>query len=338
MRKHKHQNRGRSSEFAPGECNFAGNASEQFDESATKGLEFESFGENETSFGGEAAAGPGGPDPSDKVMPEFREAFADLGRRLQSRAAGTGDEPDVQERILLGKDDRRRISDTSKPPFQAICYLSIVTDRGKTIRGTGWLAGPQLVVTAGHCVYRRDEGQFVRSITVSPGLNASTSQAPPQKVARSASRNPFRTIRKYADPSTAASRIPDYDFGAILLDRPFPGIGYFGYDAYSDGQLDGLVVNVVGYPGERNPPTMWGHALPMLAPSARRLIYQIDTTPGQSGSEVYDFVPGQGDEPDQFVVVGIHNSGANDRPENYAARIIDEVKEIIHNWNRESIA
>jgi V8-like Glu-specific endopeptidase len=72
------------------------------------------------------------------------------------------------ESVIGDVDDRTRILETKLTPWRQICALDIEGKNGARFIGTGWLAGPRTVVTAGHCVHHPDLGGWAERITVSP--------------------------------------------------------------------------------------------------------------------------------------------------------------------------
>ena len=79
------------------------------------------------------------------------------------------------ETIIGPVDSRVRILDTDLDPWRMICNLEIVSPLGRFV-GTGWLAGPRTVITAGHCVSARMMRGNASSIRVTPGRTVGASQ------------------------------------------------------------------------------------------------------------------------------------------------------------------
>ena len=231
------------------------------------------------------------------------------------------------EIVQGGRDDRRRVSgsDLHLNPFNAICHLRFVTKSGGAFVGTGWLIAPRTVITAGHCVFCKPHGGWVRSMTISTQRNGGPSTArESQTVTRGFKTTEVYTRLRHGDP-----REPEYDYGAIILPRAFQRAGHFGYAVYAPDKLRNETFNVVGYPGEKSG-TMWGHFQRGLSVSSRLLTYQIDTTKGQSGAPLFDIVPGPNGSGKRYVSVGIHNAG-NDR-ENFATRVNRDVFTLLDKW------
>lgn len=235
-------------------------------------------------------------------------------------------EGDITIEKQIGNDDRVPVVNARRDPFNLLCCLTIHRHGNLgPLQGTGWIAGPRLVITAGHCVFRRRQRKWVRRIQVSRGRNGSS-------FISSQSSSRFRSTRQYVNPNTR--NVTPYDFGAIILKEAID-VTPFSFSAYSDSQLRNLTVNVVGYPVDKPRQTMWRHGKPLLSLRDRRILrYQIDTHGGQSGAPVIDYIPGTTRDRDQFVVVGIHNSASSYREENWAARITPDVFRLIRSWRQ----
>ena len=76
-------------------------------------------------------------------------------------AALMNSRPELKEslsEVVIGRDDRIRVGATNKNPWRWICSLRITAKDGSRWIGTGWLAGPRTVITAGHVVYMHSRG------------------------------------------------------------------------------------------------------------------------------------------------------------------------------------
>jgi V8-like Glu-specific endopeptidase len=226
----------------------------------------------------------------------------------------------------FGADDRELVNRTTYP-YSAICYLAIRNRQQKLFHGTGFLAGPRLVLTAGHNVYYHGEG-FMQSITVYPGLNGSTS-SPPYQAAASDS---FITVEAWQ-----RDRERQFDIGAIFLPTDLGReAGWLSVARFTADTLKSLTVTLSGYP--RPVPnsgaagTQWYQSGKMSI-EANVLRYLIDTSIGQSGSPVFASFP---HKTDPYQVVGIHNTAYRDF--NAATRINDAVFSRILEWRKASEA
>jgi glutamyl endopeptidase len=215
---------------------------------------------------------------------------------------------------VIGRDDRLRIVTTRDVPWRWICELLVKFPDGAVARATGWLAGPHTVMTAGHVVFSSANGGWAREIEVIPGMNANA------RPFGSQTSTAFRSVTSWIRDMD-----PEYDYGAILLPSDELGtrVGWFGFAALSDDQLNVASVSLSGYPADKPPGTQWFMNAQLTSVQPRRLNYVIDTFAGQSGSPVWRENNGQ------FRVVGIHAYGD---VENGATRIVPQVYANVVSW------
>jgi glutamyl endopeptidase len=261
---------------------------------------------------------------------------SDLGRaadRLLRRGAGS----DGALESVIGVDDRTRIFETDQYPWRMICALRIEgkAPDGSPVGyiGTGWLAGPRTVVTAGHCVYGAEMGGFATRIEVIPGLDGDA------RPFGSVFSDVLRTTNRWIEGSEQ-----DFDYGAIQLSQPIgDDLGWFATASPPDEQVVNKGVRVSGYPGDKPSPwsqaagtEQWFHTNPVVRATPRRLFYTVDTYGGQSGAPVY-LAQAEGESIDP-VVVGVHAYGAEATVAglaNSAPRIAPDVFQVIKGWIEE---
>lgn len=216
-------------------------------------------------------------------QPRWPEIASRISRRSGARALA----------IIGGRDDRRIELRSKYLPWRLICSLEISTANGR-FRGTGWLAGPQLVMTAGHCVYRPEEfGGWATAITVSPGRNWQE-----QPFGR------FESTRFSCAADWIRTGRRETDLGCIHLAEPIGrSLGWFRFAAADPAALAGVTVVASGYPeyaGSYDNLLTAAGVVRDLAPG--RIFYDVDTTDGQSGSPVWAEADDAGDP----TVVAIH--------------------------------
>jgi V8-like Glu-specific endopeptidase len=220
------------------------------------------------------------------------------------------------DEVVIGRDDRRRITATNRYPWSATCSLRIATRTGKTYIGTGWFIGPRTIMTAGHCVYLHNEGGWAKSITVMPGRNGSSMPFGAHVATH------FRSVTGWT-----GSRQRSNDFGCIILpenNRLGVRTGSFGFAYMSDATLRQKYLNLTGYPGDKPAGTQWYHARRTKSVTSRTIVYDIDTAGGQSGSAVYHIKDGK------RYAVGIHTNGSQSG--NSATRITKGVFNFMKSW------
>jgi V8-like Glu-specific endopeptidase len=252
------------------------------------------------------------------------------GRRRPGRGRETGEEAGVDEaaleamlqqmEVIIGKDDRVRITNTTAVPWKRICHLQIETDHGRFL-GSGALVAPRTVITAGHCVYLHGAGGWAKSITVTPGRNGSS--APFGKCQAIG----LRSVRGWT-----VMKKREYDYGAIILPRgclKMKSPSAFGFASLPDATLKAKKLNIAGYPGDKPPGTMWYHGRKAKAVTARTIVYDIDTMGGQSGSPVWLRAHGK------RTMVAIHTNGSPSG--NSATRITAAVMANLKRWRDEGL-
>ncbi len=231
--------------------------------------------------------------------------------------------PDTTRRMLeivLGQDDRTQVTPTTDYVWRCICKLRITAGDGSPWVGTGWLAGPRLVITAGHVVHIANRGGWVSEVEVVPGADGGA--APFGSVV---SRR-FRTVRGWAEGQNGA-----HDYGAILLppeaslgDR----LGFFGVAALDDADLGAAALHLSGYPADKPVNTQWHHARSVGWVEPELIFYDIDTAGGQSGSPVWTIHNGI------HYAVGVHRAG--DVTGNSAVRLTEPSYDNIIAWNEQA--
>jgi V8-like Glu-specific endopeptidase len=239
-----------------------------------------------------APATPAGPSADEPLLDAWYASFGHpaLEALLRRPAA-------VELLAQLGADDdgRALVAATAAYPWRCICALTITAADGSRWLGTGWLAGPRCVITAGHCLYMPTRGGWVRQIAVAPGRNGAEQ---PYGVALASS---FRSVRGW----TYRQR-PSHNYGAIILppDRAFGNLlGHFGLLNLNDHDLRDREVNLAGYPSDKPEGTLW-YAAQRLGPlTARSFEYPVPTLGGESGAPLWRLQDGR------RYVVGIHTGG-----------------------------
>ncbi len=221
---------------------------------------------------------------------------------------------DIPESVIPPGDSRTRVTPTTNFPDRPICKLYIERSDGAIFVGTGTLVAPDTVMTAGHCVYLHPEkagdpaAAFAKSIEVIPALDG------PYKPYGS-----YQSTAVFTFSGWVSDKNPDADFGVIRLNQPAGNTtGWFGYEIASNATLNTQPdVTIQGYPGELNGSVhMFTDHGPIQSYTAERLVYQIDTSGGQSGSAVWRIQPIPGSDPPNTgpYALGEHTNGSGDDP------------------------
>lgn len=218
-----------------------------------------------------------------------------------------------------GVDDRRQITSTNNYPWRVHASLLITAGDGSRWIGTGWFISPRVLITAGHVVCIKGSGVpgrdgWVSSMRVIPGRNRT---ATPFGEVSSTS---FHSVRGWVEQGNQ-----EYDYGAIVLAEPKGDeTGWFAFGRYPDDELETVVGNISGYPGDKPPGTQWYAARRIDSVTARKVHYDIDTAGGQSGAAVYRIKDGK------RYAVAIHAYGG--MTTNSGTRINQAVFDNLSTW------
>lgn len=217
-------------------------------------------------------------------------------------------------RKIIGIDNRKVITNTTKAPYKFIGKLIIEYSNGKAYGGTGFLVGESTIVTAAHCAYSRDLNAYPTKITFYPG--------------RTGSNNPYgsTTVKKIHVPTkfkTNSTYDTKYDYAVLELNSPIgKKTGFFEQYVIciSDVEVTYSAGYIVGYNGN----TLYSaHGETTIYPKQKKIIYKIDTDSGQSGAPIY--------EKSTLSLYGIHTSGST--TQNTGRYITEEVTNLISKYS-----
>lgn len=211
--------------------------------------------------------------------------------------ASYGEPPKLE--LVIGTDERIRITDTTSFPFRATAFLLITAADNSQWIGTGWFISPRVLITAGHCVNIQNSSiaarnGWVKQVQVMPGRDAGII--------------PYGGITSTEFWSVAgwgSGGLEICDYGAIILPKPFDKeLGFIGYGSYPDHELLGAIANLQGYPTDRKPDgSLWYDKREISSVNADKVYYAADTAGGQSGAGVYIIKDGK------RIAVAIHAYG-----------------------------
>lgn len=227
--------------------------------------------------------------------------------------------------IVLGSDDRDIQFNTRKLPWRAICALQIVSANG-THHGTGWLAGPNTIITCGHCVYSDVFSGWADKIVVTPG---SSNRGNPY--------GSFESTTFFCSDLWKIENDIALDIGAVRLEEPIGNkIGWFRYDEVHEN-IEETTASISGYSeydGGYN--KLLTHDGSIKKFHDGRLFYQMDTDVGQSGSPIW-----VNETPDNSIptALGVHAYNTEMTPKflkieaNSATALTREIVNLIGRWN-----
>jgi glutamyl endopeptidase len=236
-------------------------------------------------------------------------------RLLPASVPATNPGAPVPEAVFGHDRERRRHEDTASAPWRAVCYLEIKGSSGKG-QGTGWMISPDLLVTAGHCIYDANYGGDGKAteIVAYPGRNGNN--FPYQPVA---------CVVADAHPSYRAGADPRYDIGILKLSRKVGvEIGWFGLAVYDLQLAIKCLVNLGGYPTSKSPQgSMWKDAGRIESGDQHFFHYYIDTEKGMSGAPVF-WSDGR-----QRLALAVHTTWNPAKNINAGVRITNEIMDWI---------
>lgn len=226
----------------------------------------------------------------------------------------------IGQSLLAAQDRRTEVSNPASAPWRMICSLEISAADGSIYVGTGWIAGPKLIMTAGHCLFEKNcmKG-WATAIKVYPGRSNSSDED--VYFSSTDFKAPHQWVSKYDE---------NFDYGAIILDEDIGSIyGHFSSSTYADADLMSHMVNISGYPATKLGETQLHHENRINSVSATKIYYDVDTEGGQSGSPIWLY-EGNDNNP---IVIGIHSYGAgNVTTGNSGVRITEEIIEFVEKW------
>lgn len=231
------------------------------------------------------------------VIPEHQIESSDSGRESEPSIQSDSNDGLSMDSVI-GNDDRTQVTNTTANPYSYIERIVSTWDKNgdgindETTTCTGFLEGPDVVITAGHCVHYNDFGGWLTSLTYYPAQNGST--------------YPFSsaTMSEISISTNWANNESQNDDWAIVVVNRNVGAetGWMGL-GWSTGSINGYDISVTGYPGDKAFGTMWTATGEITSTLTYRLKHDVDTYAGQSGAPMYTTADG--------VVWGIHAYGTS---------------------------
>lgn len=187
----------------------------------------------------------------------------------------------AQERVLGSIDSRIRVLRPTSWPWRVNGHLSLIFNDHSKYVGSGTLVGPRHVLTAAHNLYDRETKAIPEKIIFYPGES-------PQKAPWVGTANTIILHPRYRKTRNCKK---EYDIGMVILEEPLgEKLGHFGLMSPEEAGIKPETATIAGYPGNpgRGRCMYWMEGgITGYSKDGRRIFYDIDTSPGQSGSGVW---------------------------------------------------
>lgn len=201
-------------------------------------------------------------------------------------------------------------------------------------RGTGWLAGPRLVVTAAHVLDRAS------SVLVVPYCKGKDSNGRLVMPFGSCTATDF-----YMPPQFPGPEYREFDFAFIVLPEAFAignSLGWFNVQSYEPNELvpDRIGPNLLGYPVDK-PFDLWGDSWTIAEAQEHMIWYKMHAEKGQSGGPVFyrhnPPISNVGQDADGELgntVIAMHTGTRSRGNVNSGVRITSDIIRMINDLNR----
>jgi glutamyl endopeptidase len=219
---------------------------------------------------------------------------------------------------VIGTDDRYQVGTTTFP-YNAVVEIQLPGTLG---RCSGWLYGPDMVATAGHCVYDKTavaNGWFsTTGMTVWPG--------------RSGTSTPYGgcgVVASYAPSGWTTDQNEAFDYAALRLNCTVgnsTGLLHYGVQP-----TVGYQTRLCGYPSDKPVDTQWCSDDQVRAADAYQVYYANDTATRMSGSPVLVYTT-SGWNVTAIHTMPVHGTAPNHSSYNHGTRITSTVSNDLYNW------
>jgi len=172
----------------------------------------------------------------------------------------------------------------------AICEIVSTFPNGEFSRGTGFTIYKDMLLTAGHCIYRHDKGGLATKITITPGATGSNIFANVGNYNAPIGTFDFSTIKGIiVDPGYLNNQDAAEDYALVTFHQNL-GAGWFGIATRDSGwsEMVNQIMTVQGYDNNTNkvPWVQWKSTGLLTNINNRNFSHLADTGGGTSGAPV----------------------------------------------------
>ncbi|PKE16176.1 hypothetical protein CW676_11280 [Macrococcoides caseolyticum] len=221
--------------------------------------------------------------------------------------------------IVIEKDDRNIIKDTTISPYQSIVKIKTFFE-DNYIECTGSVISKNTVLTAAHCVYSGQK-ETPENINIIPAQNNE------KKPFGTYTTNVFHIPSKYKQDFDY-----NYDIALInvnsLYNNKMIGENVQPLRIKKLKDYKGMDIKTIGYPTDKEAQfgvTQWQHSGQSINQFENKFGYQLDTASGQSGAPILD---------SYNQIIGVHTTGNTEKNINYATQINKEIYKWIKHTNK----
>ena len=231
----------------------------------------------------------------------------------------------VTNHTIIGKDNRTKVTNTTNSPARMVALMTYAGNQWCT----GFLIGPETLVTSGHCVFNIGTGTWYdpAQMTVYLGYDSSVPNPAPYGSCG------VRLLLSTTGWTTYHS--DEYDYGAVKL-TCYVGYqtGWFGW-WHQSASLNGTQSRNHGYAADKAL-SQWRTTDRIRVSEARRLYYANDTYGGNSGSPVFAKRAAGASQCAGWCVMSVHGYGLyGSYPNssfNHGVRVNQEVSDAFFSW------
>ena len=218
---------------------------------------------------------------------------------------------------IIGNNDLIKVKNTLQYPYSTSAYVEATFKNIDSIvisRGSASFIKDNVLITATHVVYDRKSKTEATKVKIMPAATPDSNPFGEIKVKE------IRYLKEFRN--TDPDELTTYDLAVLILEEPIGAqLGTLGLPNNLENTKN-LDVTITGYPSfNKHIKQMYTDTKAVLQDTNDFLFYQVDTSPGASGSAVYD---------SNNRIVGVHTNGSESEQMNYAVKLNEKALSFIY--------